>query len=123
MPKLPFGAEVTRAEHRFPLYEALKDWLIQYMTSNHGILPRGRGFIPKNGIFERFEPIGITWNDNYCRRITDAGPPGCFVERDLSASVNFDNQENNCTGKDPTNLLGSKGLLPASFPTILMRKF
>ena len=82
---------------------------------NHWSLYDKKGFILKNGTFERFEPIGITWNDNYCRRITDAGPPGCFVERDLSASADFDNQENNCTGKDSTNLRGVIGLLQASF--------
>ena len=72
---------------------------------NHGSLYGEKGFILENGKFERFEPIGITWNDNYCRRIADAEPSGCFVGRDLSASADFDNQENNCTGKDSTNLL------------------
>ena len=72
------------------------------MTSNHGILPGEKGFILKNGTFNRFEPIGIAWNDSYCRRIADAGPSGCFVKRDLSVSAGFDNQENNCTGKDST---------------------
>ena len=72
---------------------------------NHEPLYGEKGFLLKNGKFERFEPIGITWNDTYCRRIADAGPSGCFVKRDLSAS-DFDNQENNCTGKDSTNLRG-----------------
>ena len=73
---------------------------------NHRSLYEEIGFIPLNGTFERFEPIGITWNDTYCRRITEAGPSGCFIERDLSASADFDTQENNCTGTDSTNLLG-----------------
>ena len=72
---------------------------------NHRSLYGEKGFILKNGTFDRFEPIGIIWNDSYCRRITDSGPSGCFVERDLSASADFDRQENNCTGKDSTNLL------------------
>ena len=57
------------------------------------------GFILKNGAFERFEPIGISWNDSYCRSITDTGPPGCFVQRDLAMIPDFNYQENNCTGK------------------------
>ena len=73
---------------------------------NNRSLDDQKGFILKNGTFERFEPFGITWNDSYCRRITHAGPSGCFVERDLSAIADFDNQENNCTGKDSTNLRG-----------------
>ena len=80
------------------------------MTVNHPSLFGENGFILQNGTFERFEPIGITWNDTYCRRITEAGPSGCFVERDLSASPDFDKQENNCTGTDSTNLLGEGGL-------------
>ena len=82
---------------------------------NHRSLYGEIGFILKNGKFERFEPIGITWNDSYCRKITDAGPSGCFVERDLSSSADFDYQQNNCTGKDLTNLLGVIGLLQACF--------
>ena len=82
---------------------------------NHRSLYGEMGFILKNGIYERFEPIGITWNDTYCRRITKKGPSGCFVERDLSASADFDSQENNCTGTDSTNLLGVKGILQVCF--------
>ena len=96
-------------------YKALKGWFEKYITSNHGILPGEKGFILKNGTFDRFEPIGITWNDNYCRRITDSGPSGCFVERDLSTSADFENQENNCAGKDSTKLLRLVKWLPASF--------
>ena len=80
-------------------------WLQKYTTVNHGSLRGEKGFMLQNGIFDRFAPIGITWKDSYCRRIADAGPSGCFVKRDLSASADFDNQENNCTGKDSTNLL------------------
>ena len=71
---------------------------------DHRSLSGEKGFILKNGTYERFEPIGITWNDSYCRKITGTGPPGCFVERELSASADFDRQENNCTGID-SNLL------------------
>ena len=66
-----------------------------------------KGFILKNGKFKRFEPIGISWNDSYCRRLTDAGPSGCFVERDLSTIPDFNYHGNNCSGKD-SNLLGTK---------------
>ena len=59
-----------------------------------------KGFILKNGKFERFEPIGVTWNDSYCRRITDSGSSGCLVKRDLSTILNFNFQENNCSGRD-----------------------
>ena len=42
-----------------------------------------RGFILKNETLSRFQPVGVTWNDSYCRSITDSGPSGCFIERDL----------------------------------------
>ena len=67
---------------------------------DHRSLYGEKGFLFKNGLYERFEPIGIRWNDSYCRKITDAGPSGCIVERDLSVSADFDRQENNCTGID-----------------------
>ena len=67
---------------------------------NHRSNKGENGFILKNGTFQRFEPIGISWNDSYCRKVTDTGPSGCFVERDLSTITDFDFQANNCTGKD-----------------------
>ena len=57
------------------------------------------GFLLKNGTFLRFEPIGITWNDSYCRKITDSGPSGCFIERNLLKIPDFYVQEYNCSGK------------------------
>ena len=87
---------------------------------NHRSLYGEMGFILKNRTYERFEPIGITWNDSYCRKITDAGPSGCFVERDLSASVDFNSQENNCSGRDSTNLLGVKGILQVCFFLLIL---
>ena len=77
-------------------------WLIKYATVDNRSPDGKKGFILNNGTFERFEPIGITWNDSYCRRIKDAGPSGCFVERNLSTILDFNYQENNCTGKDST---------------------
>ena len=88
---------------------------MKYATVNPWSLYGEEGFILKNGTFERFEPIGITWNDNYCRRITDTGPSGCFVERDLLTIPDFDFRKNNCTGKDSRNLLKLIGLLSAKF--------
>ena len=78
---------------------------------DHRSLYGEKGFIFKNGTYERSEPIGIAWNDTYCRRIMKEGPSGCFVERNSLASVDFDSQENNCTGKDSTNALGVIDLL------------
>ena len=75
-------------------------WLKKYATVNPRSQKGENGFILKNGTFERFEPIGISWNDSYCRKVTDTGPSGCFVERDLSTITDFDYQANNCTGKD-----------------------
>ena len=60
-----------------------------------------RGFILKNETLVRFQPVGVTWNDSYCRRITDLGPSGCFIERDLYFEniTELDFQEYNCIGK------------------------
>ena len=82
--------------------EHLYHWLIKYATVNNRSPDEKKGFILNNGTFERFEPIGITWNDSYCRRIKDAGPSGCFVERNLSTIFDFNYQGNNCRGKDFT---------------------
>ena len=79
-------------------------WLIKHVTVNNRNLDEEKGFILTNGTFKRFEPIGMTWNDSYCRKITDAGPSGCFVERDLSKIPDFNYEENKCLGIDSTNL-------------------
>ena len=92
-----------------------REWLRKYAKVNNRSLDDQKGFILKNGTFERFEPIGITWNDSYCRRITDTGPSGCFVERNSSTIPIFNYQENNCTGKDSTNLLRQVGILHMFF--------
>ena len=81
-----------------------------------------KGFILRNEIFERFESIGITWNDSYCRKITDSGPSGCFVERNLSTISDFDYQENNCEGKDSKNSLRQLGILYMKVYNILNPK-
>ena len=86
------------------------NWLTKYATANRP-LNGEKGFILKNGNCERFEPIGITWNDSYCRRITDSGPSGCFVKRDLSTIPDFNFQKYNCAGKDSTNLVRVTGFL------------
>ena len=98
------------------IYDKRYLWLEKYALVQFS--REGEGFILKNGTFERFEPIGITWNDSYCRRITETGPSGCFVERDLSAIPNFNYQENNCTGKDSTNLPRPVGILHMTFSNI-----
>ena len=91
----------------YPFYENWNSWEFnKYITVTHRSLYNERGFILKNGTFERFEPIGITWNDSYCRRIRNAGPSGCFVKRDLSEILNFDYEGNNCRGTGSTNLPG-----------------
>ena len=77
---------------------------------NHRSQKGENGFLLKNGTFQRFEPIGISWNDSYCRKVTDTGPSRCFVERDLSTISDFDYQANNCTGKDSI-LFREKSLL------------
>ena len=79
---------------------------------NHRSHKGENGFILKNGTFQRFEPIGISWNDSFCRKVTDVGSSGCFVERDLSTISGFDYQANNCTGKDSI-LFGEKFSLKA----------
>ena len=70
------------------------------MTVNHRSIYDEKGFILKNKTFERFEPVGLTWNDSYCRKIIDEGKQGCFVERDLSTIPDFNYEENYCLGKD-----------------------
>ena len=70
------------------------------MTVSHRSIYDEKGFILKNKTFERFEPVGLTWNDSYCRKIIDEGKQGCFVERDLSTIPDFNYEENYCLGKD-----------------------
>ena len=40
------------------------------------------------------ETIGITWNDSYCRSITDSLATGCFVKR----SINGSEMADDCSG-------------------------
>ena len=108
----------------FKTPEKVSDWLEKYVTVNHRSFYGEKGFILQNGTYERFEPIGITWNDSYCRRITDGGSSGCFIERDLSAIADFDHQKNDCIGKDSTFFLRVKGSLQARFfLSVLIRYF
>ena len=44
-----------------------------------------KGFLIQNETIGRFQPVEITWNDSYCRRITDSGPSGCFIDHDFFA--------------------------------------
>ena len=73
-------------------------WIKKYATVNHRSHQGQNGFVLSNGIFERFEPVGVTWNDSYCRRLSVTGHTGCYVERDLSIIADFDYEANNCTG-------------------------
>ena len=61
-----------------------------------------KGFLLKNETFSRFEPVGVTWNDSFCRRIRNGGPLGCFVQRDINLFpiADIDRSRNNCSGSD-----------------------
>ena len=78
-----------------------------------------KGFLLKNETFSRFEPVGMAWNDSYCRRITNGGPLGCFVQRDINLFpiADTNRSRNNCSGSDfdrffrqviPLRLIGPK---------------
>ena len=112
---IKFSSSLEQVVGQFIKPEKAERWLMKYAMVNNRSLDDQKGFILKNGTFERFEPIGITWNDSYCRRITETGPSGCFVERDLSTTSGFNYQENNCTGKDSTNLFRQVGILNMIF--------
>ena len=90
-------------------YEPLHPLRNERYTVNNRSLDDEKGFILKHGNFERFAPIGVTWNDSYCRRITDSVTSGCFVKRDLSTIINFNLQKNNCSGRDLRNYSDWKG--------------
>ena len=78
-----------------------------HVYANYRFLYEQKGYLLENGIFSRYEPIGVKWNDSFCRRIVNEGQPGCFVERDIdSHQINYDYDylydyqlENNCTGR------------------------
>ena len=61
-----------------------------------------KGFLLKNETFSRFEPVRVTWNDSYCRRTTDGGPLGCYVQRDINLFpiADTNRSRNNCSGSD-----------------------
>ena len=71
-----------------------------HVTRTNGSLTGEKGFLLTNGTFSRFEPVGVTWNDSYCRRITKSGRSGCFVERDINMFpiADLDDPRNNCSG-------------------------
>ena len=77
-------------------------WYQLHITMNDRSLLGEKGFLLRNGSFVRYEPVGVTWNDSFCRRIKNDEPSGCFIERkiDMLRIEDFENQQNNCSGKD-----------------------
>ena len=71
-----------------------------HVTKTDRTLTGEKGFLLTNGTFSRYEPVGVTWNDSYCRRITNGGRSGCFVERDINMFpiADLDDPRNNCSG-------------------------
>ena len=61
-----------------------------------------KGFLLKNETFSRFEPVGMAWNDSYCRRITNGGLLGCFIQRDINLFpiADINRSRNYCSGSD-----------------------
>ena len=59
------------------------------------------GFLYENGNFVRYEPVGITWNDNFCRKLTSYGSSGCYVKRliNISQIIDMNHPMNNCSGQ------------------------
>ena len=58
-----------------------------------------KGFLLENGTtFVRYEPVGVTWNDSYCRRITNGGQTGCFVQRNIDSFPIANAPLNVCSG-------------------------
>ena len=74
-------------------------WQKDHVTINYRSTIEEKGFLFQNGLFERYESIGVTWNDTFCRRIEKDGPSGCFVECEVGsfAIADFQNPENNCS--------------------------
>ena len=81
-------------------------WHRDHVTMHYRSIIEEKGFLFENGLFERYESIGVTWNDNFCRRIKKDGPAGCFVERAVETYLiaGFNYPENNCTGYGSTLL-------------------
>ena len=59
-----------------------------------------RGFILFEGTYFRYKPIGMHWNDTFCRRIEKNGPTGCFIETNLNSTLihQANHPENSCAG-------------------------
>ena len=75
-------------------------WHQYHVTMHDRSVIEEKGFLFQNGLFERYESIGVTWNDNFCRRIKKDGPAGCFVEREVETHLiaDFNYPENDCSG-------------------------
>ena len=75
-------------------------WHQYHVTMHDRSVIEEKGFLFENGSFERYESIGVTWNDTFCRRIKKDGPAGCFVEREVETRLiaDFNYPENNCSG-------------------------
>ena len=80
-------------------------WYQNHVQMNDRSLIGEKGFLLQNGTFVRYEPVGITWNDSFCRRKESGGKLGCFVQRDIEMFPidDFENQQNNCSGKGSTD--------------------
>ena len=75
-------------------------WHQNHVTNYNRSVTDEKGFLFQNELFERYESIGVTWNDNFCRRIKKDGPAGCFVQREVETYLiaDFNYPENNCSG-------------------------
>ena len=70
-----------------------------HFIANDRLSNEEKSFLLENGTYSRYEPVGVTWNDSFCRRIVNEGQPGCFVERDINFHQMNNELENNCTGR------------------------
>ena len=82
-----------------PEWLEFQGWHKDHVTMHYRSIIEEKGFLFQNGLFERYESIGVTWNDTFCRRIKQDGLSGCFVEREVEsfAIADFQNPENNCS--------------------------
>ena len=74
-------------------------WHRDHVTMHYRSIIEEKGFLFEDGLFERYESFGVTWNDTFCRKIKEGGQSGCFVKRKVQSDLiaDFQNPENNCS--------------------------
>ena len=65
-------------------------------SSNHVKQKKNRGFILHGNNYIQYEPLGINWNDSFCRRLNSSELSYCYVENNITTDSFYCNSPGEC---------------------------